>query len=185
LACLCTKVPLRAPADCDTLDASGWKHLLRWPQDGEILPPLVSKALFHLPQDSSIPVSFLLATAVSGQPIGHQLPLWSVMPFGLMLLGIPVLPLVAERFWEHNHNKAILSGLFSLPVAIWIARLEPLVLAHTAHEYAAFIILLGALYVIFRGYRGAGRPGPCIGRTRSPGRPSLRWRSSSRRSSPP
>jgi Na+/H+ antiporter NhaD/arsenite permease-like protein len=107
-------------------------------------------------------VPFVLATA-SGPQLGHHLPLWSVLPFGLMLLCIAVLPLVAGHFWEHNRNKAILSCLLGLPVALWITTLEPIVLVHTAHEYAAFIILLGALYVISGGIvvRGtlAGTPG--------------------------
>jgi len=101
--------------------------------------------------------------AGGGAQLGHHLPLWSVVPFGLMLLSIAVLPLMAARFWEHNRNKAMLSCILGLPVAFWIARLEPMMLVHTAHEYAAFIILLGALYVISGGIvvRGtlAGTPG--------------------------
>ena len=38
------------------------------------------------------------------------LPLWSVVPFALVLLAIAVMPLVAPHFWEHNRNKAILSA---------------------------------------------------------------------------
>ena len=105
----------------------------------------------------------VLASAAGAQHLGHLLPLWSVAPFGLFLLCIAVLPLVAGHFWEHNRNKALLSVLLGAPVAIWIASLEPMVLAHTAHEYAAFIILLGALFVISGGVvvRGtlAGTPG--------------------------
>ncbi len=105
----------------------------------------------------------VLAAAAEGPQLGHQLPLWSVVPFGLMLLSIAVLPLAAGRFWEHNRNKALLSFMLGVPVAIWIVRLEPMVLTRTAHEYAAFIILLGALYMISGGIvvRGtlAGTPG--------------------------
>jgi len=103
------------------------------------------------------------AQAAGAQQLGHLLPLWSVAPFALFLLCIAVLPLVAGHFWDHNRNKALLSFLLGAPVAIWIAYLEPVVLAHTAHEYAAFIILLGALFVISGGVvvRGtlAGTPG--------------------------
>jgi Na+/H+ antiporter NhaD/arsenite permease-like protein len=105
----------------------------------------------------------VLASATGAQQLGHLLPLWSVVPFGMLLLCIAVLPLVAGHFWEHNRNKALLSFLVGAPVAIWIAYLDPMVLAHTAHEYAAFIILLGALFVISGGIvvRGtlAGTPG--------------------------
>jgi Na+/H+ antiporter NhaD/arsenite permease-like protein len=100
---------------------------------------------------------------VSHTHLGRVLPLWSVAPFALLLLCIAVLPLVAGRFWDRNRNKALLSLALGAPVAIWIARLEPMVLAHTAHEYLAFIILLGALFVISGGIvvRGtlAGTPG--------------------------
>jgi Na+/H+ antiporter NhaD/arsenite permease-like protein len=95
--------------------------------------------------------------------LGHVLPLWAVAPFAILLLCVAVLPLVAGRFWEHNRNKALLSALLGVPVAAWVASLEPMVLVHTAHEYAAFIILLGALFVIAGGIvvRGtlAGTPG--------------------------
>ncbi len=105
----------------------------------------------------------VLASAAGGQHLGHLLPLWSVVPFGLMLLCIAVLPLVAGHFWDHNRNKGLLSMVLGAPVAIWIASLEPTVLAHTAHEYAAFIILLGALFLISASIvvRGtlAGTPG--------------------------
>jgi len=110
-----------------------------------------------------VPFPLLFAAASGGPHLGHQLPLWSVVPFGLMLLCIAVLPLVAGHFWESNRNKALLSLALGVPAALFIARLEPVVLLHTAHEYVAFIILLGALYVISGGIvvRGtlAGTPG--------------------------
>ncbi|HET7752763.1 MAG TPA: sodium:proton antiporter [Anaeromyxobacteraceae bacterium] len=95
--------------------------------------------------------------------LGSLLPVWSVAPFAAILLCIAVLPLVAGGWWEHNRNKALLSALLGVPVAAWIASLDPLLLAHTAHEYVAFILLLGALFVISGGIvvRGtlAGTPG--------------------------
>ncbi len=110
-----------------------------------------------------LPAPFVLATATGGHALGLHLPSWSVVPFGLMLLCIAVLPLVAGHFWEHNRNKAIFSAVLGLPVAAWMASLDLTVVLHTAHEYAAFIILLGALYVISGGIvvRGtlSGTPG--------------------------
>jgi Na+/H+ antiporter NhaD/arsenite permease-like protein len=95
--------------------------------------------------------------------LGHRLPLWSIAPFAFLLLCIALLPLVAAPFWDRNRNKALLSFALGAPVAAWIAYLEPAVLIHTAHEYVAFVILLGALYVISGGIvvRGAlaGTPG--------------------------
>ena len=51
-----------------------------------------------------------LAAVASGPALGHLLPIWSVAPFGLILLGIAVLPLVAGHFWERNRNKALVSA---------------------------------------------------------------------------
>jgi Na+/H+ antiporter NhaD/arsenite permease-like protein len=107
-------------------------------------------------------MSALVASATNAQ-LGDVLPLWSVVPFALMLLAIAVLPLVATQFWEHNRNKAILSLLLGGPVAIWMGTLDAQAVAHTASEYAAFILLLGTLFVIAGGIviRGtlAGTPG--------------------------
>src|SRR6266511_4985201 len=97
------------------------------------------------------------------EALGHRLPAWSTAPFGLMLLAIAVLPLARPLFWAHNRNKALVSLVLGAPVAIWIALLEPGAVLHAAHEYAAFIILLGALFAISGGIvvRGtlAGTPG--------------------------
>jgi Na+/H+ antiporter NhaD/arsenite permease-like protein len=108
-----------------------------------------------------IPLAF--STPLASAASAGALPLWSVAPFGLMLLSIAVLPLVANHFWEHNRNKGILSVVLGVPIVAWFLRLDPVVLGHTAHEYVAFIILLGALFVIAGGIvvRGtlAGTPG--------------------------
>jgi hypothetical protein len=45
----------------------------------------------------------------STEHLGHQLPLWSVVPFGMMLLSIAFLPMVAGGLWEYNRNKAFVS----------------------------------------------------------------------------
>src|SRR5512137_568987 len=118
---------------------------------------------------TSVLRSLLLSTASSGAEshLGHLLPLWSVLPFGLMLLAIALMPVVGAELWEHNRNKAALSLILGAPVAAWIAFLKPEVVALVLHEYAAFIILLGALFVIAGGIvvRGslAGTPGVITG----------------------
>jgi Na+/H+ antiporter NhaD/arsenite permease-like protein len=103
------------------------------------------------------------APAAGAEALGHLLPWWSVAPFGAMLLCIAVLPLAAPRFWEHNRNKALVSLVLGVPVAAWIAALDVPALVHAAHEYVAFIVLLGALFSISGGIvvRGtlAGTPG--------------------------
>ena len=119
----------------------------------------------------SWPSALALALAQTGPGVapdhtpalGHSLPLWSVAPFAAMLLCIAALPLLAGGWWEHHRNKGILSAALGVPVVAWVASLDPLLLGHTAHEYVAFIVLLGALFVISGGIvvRGtlAGTPG--------------------------
>ncbi|HEY6909726.1 MAG TPA: sodium:proton antiporter [Myxococcales bacterium] len=108
-------------------------------------------------------MQFLLAATESPSQLGSLFPLWSVAPFAAMLLCIAVLPLVAGPFWEHNRNKALLSLVLGAPVAAWTAFLDAGALLHAGSEYLAFIILLGALFVIASGIvvRGtlAGTPG--------------------------
>jgi Na+/H+ antiporter NhaD/arsenite permease-like protein len=95
--------------------------------------------------------------------LGDVLPAWSVAPFVAMLLAIALGPLVAPHAWERNRNKALLSALLGLPVLLWIGRIAPHAVVHAAEEYAAFVALLGALFVISGGVvvRGtlAGTPG--------------------------
>src|SRR3954462_14983460 len=99
----------------------------------------------------------------STEHLGPQLPLWSIVPFGVMLLSIAFLPIRAGGLWEYNRNKAFLSLLLGAPVAAWTATLHPAPGLHPAGEALAFILLLGALFVISGGIvvRGtlAGTPG--------------------------
>jgi Na+/H+ antiporter NhaD/arsenite permease-like protein len=90
-----------------------------------------------------------------GPSLSRDLPLASVLPFGLMLLGIAVFPLVAPHWWEHNKNRAIVAAVLAGPVAIYLLAMggsEGLhVLIEKAEEYIAFIVLLSALFVISGG----------------------------------
>jgi Na+/H+ antiporter NhaD/arsenite permease-like protein len=101
--------------------------------------------------------------AHGAESLGERLPPWSTLPFGLMLLAIAVLPLAAPHFWERNRNKALVSLVLGLPVVAWVGALDPSAVLHSAHEYVAFVVLLGALFVISGGIvvRGtlAGTPG--------------------------
>jgi len=87
--------------------------------------------------------------------LGAQLPLASALPFVALLAAIAVLPLVAPRWWHPNGNKAIVAVAVSLPV-LWqlgIAFGQPgrAELAEMIHDYVAFIVVIGALFVITGG----------------------------------
>ena len=83
---------------------------------------------------------------------------WSMIPFGIMLLMIAIGPLVAEKFWEKNLNKLIVSLLLGVPTAVCLIiggmmhELEHQLL----YDYVPFIILLLALYVITGGIHLSG-----------------------------
>jgi Na+/H+ antiporter NhaD/arsenite permease-like protein len=78
----------------------------------------------------------------------------AAVPFVLYLLVIAAMPLVLARFWDANRNKLAVALVAALPVAIYLVTCAPggaELLADTAREYAAFIALLGALFVITAG----------------------------------
>ena len=78
-------------------------------------------------------------------------PLYSVVPFVVMLLAIALGPLWAPHWWESNRNKLIVSALLGLPIlAVYLGR-RPGALGAMAEEYVSFIILLAGLYVISGG----------------------------------
>ena len=91
------------------------------------------------------------ALASSGTDLGNNLPLWSVLPFGLLLLCIALLPLLFHHWWESNRNKLIVALLFGLPTAIFIWFKDYHLVLHELHEYTSFIVLLGALFIISGG----------------------------------
>ena len=89
--------------------------------------------------------------------LGHILPLWSILPFVLMLLTIAIAPLLNEHFWEKNKNKAIFSVVYSIPIIIlfyFFKDFHPLL--HEVKEYFSFIVLLGSLYIVSGGIFLAG-----------------------------
>jgi len=85
----------------------------------------------------------------------QAIPLWTLAPFAGLLLSIAIFPLAAAHFWESNRNKALVCAAFALPIALWLVVAHGAAgtreLAHKAMEFASFIALLGALYVISGG----------------------------------
>lgn len=82
-----------------------------------------------------------------------NIPLWTSIPFILMLASISILPLAAGKFWEHNKNKLVIALLLGFPTAIWLLfngfghELQHSIV----NDYLPFVILLGALYIITGG----------------------------------
>lgn len=83
---------------------------------------------------------------------------WSMIPFGIMLLMIAIGPLIAEKFWEKNVNKLIVSLVLGVPTAVCLimggmtAELEH----QLFFDYIPFIVLLLALFVITGGIHMSG-----------------------------
>jgi Na+/H+ antiporter NhaD/arsenite permease-like protein len=78
-------------------------------------------------------------------------PLYSVLPFAVMLLAIAVCPLWVPHWWASNRNKLIASAVLGLPVLVFYGVRHPATLVHTAEDYVSFIILLAGLFVISGG----------------------------------
>jgi len=74
-----------------------------------------------------------------------------VLPFVAMLLSIAILPLRIPHWWESNANKLLVSAVLGAPILAVYAIRAPSALAHAAHDYVSFIVLLAGLYVISGG----------------------------------
>lgn len=74
-----------------------------------------------------------------------------ILPFASLLGCIALLPLKASHFWENNKNKALVSLGLALPVFIFLLSQEWQVLAAVLLDYAAFLSLLAALFIISGG----------------------------------
>jgi Na+/H+ antiporter NhaD/arsenite permease-like protein len=88
--------------------------------------------------------------------------LWSI-PFLLLLAAIAAMPLVAGHWWERNYRYVAL-GLGSITAGYYLlGRGEGGKVVAALHEYASFIALVGALFVIAGGIhitiRGRSTPG--------------------------
>lgn len=100
-------------------------------------------------------------------PDGHaEIPLWLVVPFGLMLGSIAVVPFINARFW-HDHFPDFAFFLGGFVVAYYLLgfglKHGGHAVLHTGIEYYSFIALVGGLYVVSGGIlvdlRGRGTPG--------------------------
>src|SRR5262245_46917296 len=79
------------------------------------------------------------------------LPLWSLIPFVLMLASIAILPMAVPEWWDSNRNKAIVSVAFSVPVIVVVLSCDPRLMWHSILDYFSFLTLLASLFVIAGG----------------------------------
>ena len=78
-------------------------------------------------------------------------PVYTAIPFVVMLLAIALCPLAVPEWWEPNRHKLIVSAVLGAPIlAFYLAR-TPVALVGTAEEFVSFIVLIGGLYVISGG----------------------------------
>ena len=78
----------------------------------------------------------------------------AIAPFLIYLLVIAAMPLFLARFWDDNRNKLAVALVAALPVAIYLIASSPggaAALVDTTRDYAAFMALIGALFVITAG----------------------------------
>ncbi len=78
-------------------------------------------------------------------------------PFVLLLTALAVLPLLTPHFWGSNKNKALVAFTLGFPSLLFFLFNDWHRLAHTIVDYAAFVSLLGTLFIISGGIyiRGA------------------------------
>ncbi len=76
-------------------------------------------------------------------------PVWSAFFFVALILSIALAPLVGKEWWSKRY--AAVSLLLAVPAAAVIVFYEKALLLHALLDYASFIILLGALFVIAGG----------------------------------
>jgi Na+/H+ antiporter NhaD/arsenite permease-like protein len=87
---------------------------------------------------------------------------WSMIPFGLLLVLIAMMPLLAHHWWERHYPK-VAFGLGAITVTYYLGVLHefhrPL---ETVHEYLSFLCLVGSLFVvsggIHIGVKGEAKP---------------------------
>ena len=83
-------------------------------------------------------------------------PIYTVIPFVVMLLAIAVGPLWVPLWWHRNSHKLLVGAVLGAPVlALYLVR-RPAALVAMAEDYVSFIVLLAGLYAISGGIRLTG-----------------------------
>ncbi len=102
-----------------------------------------------------LPTPFPLPMPPAAETLGSVLPIWTVLPFAVLLASIAILPLVAPNWTAHNKNRALVSGGLAIPLALYLlfahGHSGQHALLEAVLDYASFLALLFALYVISGG----------------------------------
>ena len=102
----------------------------------------------------------LAAQSLASESLSAQLPLWAAAPFVGLLIVVSVLEMVAQRWWGSLANKAVITGLAASAAAIHLVggygSAGARALTHSMTDYASFIVLLTALFVIAGGIEVKG-----------------------------
>ena len=93
-----------------------------------------------------------------------------MLPFGLLLAAIAILPLAAPRWWETHGHKGMVALLLAAPLASFLLFAHGAeggeALGESLHDYLSFIALLGSLFVISGGIHvGGSLPGTPLANT--------------------
>lgn len=113
-----------------------------------------------------VALAFLIAplAGLAAEGAGHGdaaalSPVW-IAPFALLLLAIAIVPMINAHFWE-KHLWWIALGVFAAPMAVALLFFLGDALRHMFFEkileYASFILLLAALFIISGGILIEGR----------------------------
>ncbi len=94
-----------------------------------------------------------------GHDLGKFLPLWSIIPFGGILLSIALFPLFAPHFWHAHFAKvsAVWALVFAIPFLIAFRGGALYQILHIyLVDYIPFIILLWSLFTVSGGIHVGG-----------------------------
>ena len=83
-------------------------------------------------------------------PVRAHLDWLIMLPFGFLLLAIALGPLIAQHHWERHYHKlcVILAGFVCL---YYLLVGEPARVLHAAIDYATFMVVVGAFFVVSGG----------------------------------
>ena len=83
-------------------------------------------------------------------PVRAHLDWLIMLPFGFLLLAIALGPLIAQHHWERHYHKLCVS-LAGFVCLYYLLVGEPARVLHAAIDYATFMVVVGAFFVVSGG----------------------------------